>query len=73
MARSAGSLGKKRCHRLQNSRGTGSPGPGLKGPGTGLGSPTATQTGRREGTATGVDWLLGALRELAHSSQTLCR
>ena len=36
-------------------------------------SPTATQTGRREGTATGVDWLLGALRALAHSSQTLCR
>ena len=28
---------------------------------------------RREGTATGMDWLLGAPRALAHSSQTLCR
>lgn len=36
-------------------------------------SPTAAQTGRGEGPATGMDWLLGPLRELAHSSQTLCR
>lgn len=36
-------------------------------------STTATQTGRGEGPVTGMDWLLGPLRELAHSSQTLCQ